>query len=295
MDEATPRHETVEEIAQQYNLKSMLGYARIVKQNFPGRRIILVADEDEQSNLHSIYGPGRNFYSEIVRAYTFHKKTFIHKKAGVEIEYRLGHSQWTPEFHQLMLNNRRFGNQGFPPTIHVYSGKYPQTVPNGEAKIVFVRIPSVDGIKSAPLAVYYSFYRDEYYINIDTLDEFRSQHPDFGVPYLKLQPESGSGRSFETWNRYSPLALYGYSVARNSGLSRGARQSMLAAIIDHGIMEPAKVYGYIEQAKSLHQAYQYKDAQEEWKADLNFVAHHPFNPTDIITPNFAPRRKNIIT
>lgn len=80
----------------------------------------------------------------------------------------------------------------------------------------------------------------------------------------------------ETFNEFSKLSLYGYSVGVN-GLTESVRRKILKHIIDNGIMKGYEIITHLRGLIALREDRTDRDfsvAIEEWKSDILFVSNN---------------------
>lgn len=121
--------------------------------------------------------------------------------------------------------------------------------------------------------VYYSQRQDRYFINDES---YRMYSARYGLPYFRLVPGEYDGdMDYGNLRQYSELNLYGYTVAKTSGMTSGARQRLLQQLMDNGLMSKHQIVNHLEWL--IHRQsgrITMEDACDCWREDLQFVNNY---------------------
>jgi len=96
---------------------------------------------------------------------------------------------------------------------------------------------------------------------------------------------SGSGKfrsysdaCFSGCRDESVLKSYGYSVAKNAGMSNLQRQRLLAEMVDLGIVSNSYIMAMLDWFINMHNGAAYDDARTKWSMDMQFIREYKANP-----------------
>lgn len=186
------------------------------------------------------------------------------------------------------LLTRLFNDPDEIKTVYVYSFRQISDIENRyEAVTAYVCCTNTD--VPVPINVYYDSNTDTYFINDITYQQYASK---YGLPMMRLKP-------YQQWNLkgrmeladISPLRLYGYTVAESNGLSTEQRESLLANLIDSGLMSKVAIKNHIEWLLNMHEGNVfYEDACQKWMQDLQFVDEYHINNQRIVWATVGSRK-----
>lgn len=84
-----------------------------------------------------------------------------------------------------------------------------------------------------------------------------------------------SASAFRSWNKYSILSLYGYSVEKRIGLSDKTRQTILAFLLENNILNPNEIVNYLELFIALRKNdKKFLSAISKWRLDITYVLNY---------------------
>ena len=122
------------------------------------------------------------------------------------------------------------------------------------------------------LNAYYCSYTMDYFMNEESYKLAVQKYGPLLVSLRRIETAYGlsNAHGFESLNPMSELAIYGYSVSKNAGLSDAGRQNLLKKVIDMGIMSKSSIVNHLEWLIYMDSP-SWKDAKDLWRMDLNFV------------------------
>lgn len=88
-------------------------------------------------------------------------------------------------------------------------------------------------------------------------------------------------------NDHSILNVYGYNVNSNENLTAHQRQSILASIVDRGILSKNQIASYLGYFIRLNgnKTKNFLDAIEKWNADRDFILDYNVNSRRLVEPH----------
>lgn len=243
----------------------------IVKDGSRVAQVSITTERGKQDLEAKVYWVERSFVIPIFLSVMLDKPTvpFNNNDCEFRVIYK------GPKF--MMYANRfsYFCLSETPRPIHLYRHKW---APMGEPVTAFINFPSIKQVM--PIVVYYYARADIYFINETTYYEYVKQ---YGIPYLKPVPTFSDYESTFDWRKNSELSIYGYTVSKSSGKTIKERQSLLAQLMDAGIMSKTSIMNHLEFLINLHSYDKtWDDAREAWRRDLVFTRDYKINTHRII-------------
>lgn len=121
----------------------------------------------------------------------------------------------------------------------------------------------------------YCYTCDRYY----ALDKVVYRYIDAGcrLGVLLYPGDEGDGSNFSHYDEQSLLAANGYSVSKQRNLSTCTRQTILANVIESGLMKRNRIIYHLQGLIDLRLAQygkDFSDAISKWEADIAFITQY---------------------
>lgn len=231
--------------------------------------ILVVEDPDDRNPSENIYDKSDGLSAALIQADVTGKSDFDYKGD----HYSVISINRMSAYETFLLKKHPFLDlHSKPKTIYVYKRK--EYAKENDLQQVFVLFFFSQQPYPIKMPVYYSQKKDEYFLNIDTLNLYRAKH---GLPYIvatEAQGEKVFGKLMmaeESIFRSSG----GYTVDKKVDLSAPQRQEILSNLIDLHIVTKAETQFFLEGMISLGEKKPTMiHAVEKWREDLMFISEY---------------------
>ena len=248
--------------AEQYNeIVSLLNSHLILSLKTPdGRNVYIIEDQESQDIEKGIYSIQNDDGKRIAMS-VFKNSQYIDTDKE-KVKYTVLCKTKLYEKYRNLYNRYVSGEE--PVSIVIFRGKWA----GGHVELVnaLVFFPKTNQFVTLP--VYYSPEQNQYYMNVDTYNQYMKK---YGEPYLSVSHLTKDNSDNELSIR-SKLNKYGYNVSANYSMTDEARQQLLRSIIDRRLMTQNEISSHIEFLIRMHENDdRYSVACEKWRRDLCFV------------------------
>lgn len=156
------------------------------------------------------------------------------------------------------------------PQIFLFRGGL--KIPKDEIVDALITVSDFHGF-SKTLYVAYNQKKKKIYMSYDQLDYYNSRKTQLKVKIIKSDAGTKSFDTFDTFNEFHILSLYGYRVGK-SGLSTPDREEILKFVFDNEILKGYEIIKHLKSCISLRENRtdrDFSEAIDDWKHDIEYV------------------------
>jgi len=231
--------------------------------------MIVVEDHAERNPSDNIYDKSDGLSVALIQADVMGESDFDYKGD----HYSVISINRMPAYETFLQKKHPFLDlRSKPKTVFIYKRK--AFIKENDLQQVFALFLFAQRPHPIKMPVYYSPKKDEYFLNIETLNLYRAKH---GLPYIVATEAPGEkvfGKLImaeESIFRSSG----GYTVDKKIGLSAHERQEILSSLIDLHIVTKAETQFFLEGMISLGERNPTMiHAIEKWREDLMFISEY---------------------